>query len=235
MFLPRSGNGPFEFARGRIAGGEIPVGIPFLQSKLGDADAKDSSSWFLRLLHESWTPWLATSLILVATVFVLRYEGRRWWCACGQSNLWSGDPQSAHSSQHLFDPYSFTHILHGMLICGVLAWALPRLSRAWALATTVFLEALWEVLENSEFVIERYRSATIALGYQGDSVVNSLGDIFACGLGFLMARRIGLRWSIAVVAATELVLLLWIRDNLLLNIVMLIRPIEAIKNWQTGP
>jgi hypothetical protein len=174
-------------------------------------------------------------LILLATVFVLRGKGRVWWCACGQPNLWSGDPQSEHSSQHLFDPYSFTHILHGVLICGVLAWALPRLSRAWALTTTVFLEAVWEVLENSPLVIERYRTATIALGYQGDSVANSLGDILSCALGFLVARRIGLRWSVAVVVATELILLLWIRDNLLLNVVMLIRPIDAIKNWQAGP
>jgi predicted MFS family arabinose efflux permease len=91
------------------------------------------------------------------------------------------------------------------------------------------------VLENSEFIIQRYRSATIALGYNGDSVANSLGDIISCGFGFYLARRIGWRWSVAVIIVTELVLLLWIRDNLLLNIVMLILPIDAIKTWQTGP
>jgi hypothetical protein len=180
-------------------------------------------------------PWLGTFLIVLATIAVLRVEGRVWWCACGRANLWSGNAQSSHSSQHLFDPYSFTHILHGVLICGILAWGLPRLSQAWALTTAVFLEALWEILENSPLVIERYRTATIALGYQGDSVANSLGDVFSCSLGFLLARRLGWRWSITVVVATELILLVWIRDNLLLNIVMLIRPIDAIKNWQAGP
>jgi hypothetical protein len=179
-------------------------------------------------------PWLVTFLILMATMFALRGEGRVWWCACGQVNLWSGDPYSSHGSQHLFDPYSFTHILHGMLICGVLAFAWPRLVRPWALTTTVFVEALWEVLENSEFIIQRYRSATIALGYNGDSVANSLGDVISCGFGFYMARQIGWRWSVAVIIVTELILLVWIRDNLLLNIVMLLIPIDAIKTWQTG-
>jgi hypothetical protein len=135
----------------------------------------------------------------------------------------------------LFDPYSFTHILHGVLIWGLIAWGLPRLSPAWALPLAVCLEALWEILENSPFIIERYRTATIALGYQGDSIVNSLGDILSCSLGFVLARRMGWRWSIAAVVATELILLLWIRDNLLLNIVMLIWPIDAIRNWQSGP
>src|SRR6266478_7163481 len=136
-------------------------------------------------------PWLGTLLIVLATIAVLRVEGRVWWCACGKSNLWAGDAQSSHSSQHLFDPYSFTHILHGVLICGVLACGLPRLSPAWALTTAILLEALWEILENSPFIIERYRTATMALGYQGDSIANSLGDIFTCGLGFVVARRVG--------------------------------------------
>src|SRR5262249_12709832 len=182
-----------------------------------------------------WAPWVTTFLILLTTTGVLRSEGRTWWCACGQPNLWAGDPQSSHSSQHLFDPYTFTHILHGVLICGMLALGLPRLRLAWPLTATVFLEALWETLENSPFVIDRYRTATIALGYQGDSIINSLGDILSCSLGFLLARRIGWRWSIVMVVATESILLLWIRDNLLLNIIMLVWPIDAIKTWQAGP
>ena len=187
------------------------------------------------LTGSRWAPWVTTFLILLATVCLLRSEGRTWWCACGQPNLWSGDPQSSHSSQHLFDPYSFTHILHGALICGMLALTLPRLSPAGALTATVFLEALWEILENSPFIIGRYRTSTIALGYEGDSIVNSLGDILSCSLGFLLARRIGWRWSIVMVVVTESILLLWIRDNLLLNVVMLIWPIDAIKTWQAGP
>jgi hypothetical protein len=202
---------------------------------MSDTLEKDQSSGVYRMLRTPWAPWLATLLILIATVFALRGEGRLWWCACGQPNLWIGNPQSAHGSQHLFDPYSFTHILHGVLLCGVLAWTVPRLGPGWSLAATVFFEALWEVLENSEMVIQRYRTGTIALGYEGDSIANSLGDILSCGFGFLVARRIGLRWSIALVDVSELALLWWIRDNLSLNIIMLIWPIEAIKTWQTGP
>ena len=199
------------------------------------AGVKHSPGGAHRLAGTSWKPCLATFLIVLLTVIVLRLEGRVWWCACGQWNLWAGDPQSSHSSQHLFDPYSFTHILHGVLICGLFALGLPRLDRAWTLPLAVLLEAAWEILENSPFIIDRYRTATIALGYTGDSIVNSLGDILSCSLGFLAARRIGWRWSIALVVATELILLFWIRDNLLLNIVMLIWPIDAIKSWQAGP
>src|SRR5262245_28781535 len=95
-----------------------------------------------RLTGSHWVPWLMTSLIIMATVCLLRGEGRTWWCACGQPDLWAGDPLSSHSSQHLFDPYTFTHILHGVLICGMLALGLPRLRPAWALTMAVFLEAL---------------------------------------------------------------------------------------------
>src|SRR5215510_1172267 len=92
------------------------------------------------LARASWAPWAGMFLILVVTIFVLRLEGRVWWCACGEPNLWAGDPQSSHSSQHLFDPYTFTHILHGVLICGLIACGLPRLDRAWALPLAVLLE-----------------------------------------------------------------------------------------------
>ncbi len=224
------------------------MGIPISRSNRDDDGTTGARLCLQRQAHAAWAPWVAIFLIVTATVVLLRSEGRVWWCACGKANLWAGDVQSSHSSQHLFDPYSFTHVLHGVLICGVLAggmtlWGKARHERAsglvwlygtWALATTVLLEALWELLENSPLVIQRYRTATVALGYEGDSVINSLSDILACSVGFLVARRIGLRWSIVLFAATELVLLFWIRDNLLLNIIMLIRPIEALKNWQSG-
>jgi hypothetical protein len=96
------------------------------------------------------------------------------------------------------------------------------------------MEALWEVFENSAFVIERYRTATMAQGYSGDTIANSLGDILSCALGFVLARRLGFRGSIFLFLATEAVLLLWIHDSLLLNVVMLIHPIDAIKAWQTS-
>src|SRR5438046_2204537 len=108
-------------------------------------------------------PWLTLAALLVLTVCQLRVQGRRWWCACGQFYPWSGDIWSRHNSQHLFDPYSFTHVLHGMVFCGLLAWACPRIAPAWRLCLAVFFEALWEVVENTDFVIERYRAVTASL------------------------------------------------------------------------
>jgi hypothetical protein len=178
--------------------------------------------------------WLAIAAVLAAAAAVLRAEGRRWWCACGNPSPWSGDAWGPHNSQHFLDPYSLTHVLHGVVLCGALAWACPRLPAAWRLFLAVVIEAAWEVFENSEFVIQRYRGATAALGYQGDSVANSLGDILSCALGFVLARRLGWRWSVVLFLATEAVLLVWIRDSLLLNVVMLIHPLDCIRDWQTG-
>jgi hypothetical protein len=179
-------------------------------------------------------PWLAIILVLAATAVQLRSQGRLWWCACGQPSPWAGDTKSSHNSQHLFDPYSLTHMLHGVIFYWLLTWGLPRMPLAWRLALAVSLEAGWEVFENTELVIQRYRMATLALGYQGDSVANSLGDIVSCAIGFLLARRLGTRYSVALFLLVEVVLLFWIRDSLLLNIVMLIRPMDAIKAWQMG-
>jgi hypothetical protein len=179
-------------------------------------------------------PWLAIVAVLAATAYQLRSQGRLWWCSCDYLLLWSGDPWSSDNSQHLLDPYSFTHVLHGFVLCGVLALIVPRLSAAWQLWLAISIEALWEVLENSEFVIRRYRQETIALGYHGDTVVNSLGDILVCGLGFILARNLGFRRTLALFVVLEVVLAIWIRDNLSLNILMLIHPIDAIKQWQAA-
>jgi hypothetical protein len=185
-------------------------------------------------LRDGLGPWLALAGILAAAVLLLRYEGRLWWCACGQLYPWVSDPRGPHNSQHLLDPYSFTHVLHGVLLCGLLAWAVPRLPPAWRLVLAVLAEALWEVFENSAFVIGRYRAATAAVGYQGDTVANSLGDILSCAAGFVLARRLGFRGSLALFVVTEVVLLLWIRDSLLLEVLMLVLPVPAVKAWQLG-
>jgi len=177
-------------------------------------------------------PWLVIAGIMAVMVFLLHRQERIWWCACGELYPWAGDIWSAHNSQHWLDPYSFTHVLHGVLFCGLLAWLLPRLSGSWRLTLSIALEAVWEVLENSPLIIQRYREATIGLGYEGDSIANSLADILCCTLGFLLARRLGFRWSALLFVVTELVLLVWVRDNLTLNILMLLCPIEAIKAWQ---
>ncbi len=177
-------------------------------------------------------PWLAIVVILVGTALLLRSQGRLWWCSCDYLLLWSGDPWSSDNSQHLLDPYSFTHLLHGFVLCGLLALIVPRLSAVWQLWLAVSIEALWELVENSEFVIRRYREETAALGYHGDTVVNSLGDILVCGLGFVLSRHLGFRRAFALFVLTEVTLAIFIRDNLSLNILMLIYPIDAIKEWQ---
>jgi hypothetical protein len=165
----------------------------------------------------------------------LRSQGRLWWCACGQFNAWAGDVWSSHNSQHLLDPYSFTHVLHGVLLYGLVRWACPRSSQAWRMCLAIAIEALWEVFENSDFVIHRFRAVTMALDYQGDTIANSLGDILNCGVGVVLARRLGLWGSLVLFVVTELVLILWIRDSLLLNVWMLLCPSDWIKTWQMGP
>ncbi|HEX8294333.1 MAG TPA: DUF2585 family protein, partial [Pyrinomonadaceae bacterium] len=147
---------------------------------------------------------------------------------------WLGDAWSAETSQQLFDPYSLTHVLHGFALCGLLALLLPRAGWRWRLALAVAAEALWEVFENTEFVINRYREATAALGYNGDTVVNSLGDVLACAAGFLLARRLGALKTLLVFALTEAALLFWIRDSLLLNVLLLVYPSESLRAWQAG-
>jgi hypothetical protein len=175
---------------------------------------------------------LAIVSAFVATAFLLRLEGRLWICACGKFLIWAGKVCSAENSQQLFDPYSFTHVLHGFMFFWLIAWLAPRLRPAWQLSLAIAVEALWEAFENTNFIIERYRSETAALGYNGDTVVNSFGDILCCLVGFMIARRLGLRRSLIVFAALELVLIVWIRDSLLLEILMLVFPVDAIKAWQ---
>lgn len=177
-------------------------------------------------------PWLSLVPLFVATAVLLRLEGRFWICSCGQVFIWVGQACNSNTSQHFLDPYSFTHVLHGFLFFWLIAWLLPRLTSNWQLTLAVAIEAAWEVLENTNFIIERYRTATAAVGYTGDTVVNSLGDILCCTVGFMIARRLGLRRSLIAFLAVELVLILWIRDSLLLEILMLVVPVDLIRTWQ---
>lgn len=179
-------------------------------------------------------PCTALAAVAALAALGLRLQGRLWWCDCGDARLWNGSVQSAHNSQHLFDPYSVTHLLHGLLLFWLLAWLRPRLPAIWRLVVAIAIEAGWEVLENAEFVIRRFRAATMSFDYLGDTVANSIGDILLCGVGFVLARRLGFRRSAVVFVMAELLLLLWIRDGLVLNVMMLIHPSEAIRAWQTG-
>jgi len=175
----------------------------------------------------------ATCLVLLLMIVVLRVEGRSFFCTtCNQFAVWIGDTCSSSTSQQLLDPYSFTHVLHGFLFFWLITLLLRRLSPPWQFSLALFLEAAWEVFENTRFVIDKYRTETAALGYTGDTIVNSLGDL-ACALaGFLLARQLGVRRSLIVFALVELVLILWIHDSLLLQILMLVRPVGALKSWQ---
>ncbi len=179
-------------------------------------------------------PTIIIVAVLAATALILHAEGRLWLCSCGYFLLWMGNAWSSETSQHFSDPYSFTHMLHGFIFCWLLWLALLRWPLRWRLCLAISAEALWEVIENSSFVIERYRAATAALGYQGDTVVNSFGDILFCAAGFLLAEKLGFRRSLLVFFLTEAVLLILIRDSLLLNIVMLLYPLDSIKAWQAG-
>ncbi|MBI2039368.1 MAG: DUF2585 family protein [Candidatus Niyogibacteria bacterium] len=172
--------------------------------------------------------------IFAATVLVLLFMGRTWW-GTAEPGLWTGGVGSAQNSQLLFDPYTFTHISHGIGFY-LAFWLLfkKRLPFGTLLLMATALEAGWEILENTNLVIERYREVTIAQGYFGDSIANSLGDIAVTVVGFWLAARLPLIATIALFVGIEVVLALTIRDNLLLNIVMLLYPIPAIQAWQLG-
>lgn len=174
----------------------------------------------------------AVGVALLLMVVLLRTQGRLFLCACGHFDIWTSETCSANNSQQLFDPYSLTHVLHGFLFFYLVALVFRRLARSWQLVLAIALEAAWEVFENSSFVIDRYRTATAALGYEGDTVVNSIGDLFCAVIGFWIARKVGIRNSLILFALLELILILWIHDSLLLQILMLVRPVEAIKVWQ---
>jgi hypothetical protein len=177
--------------------------------------------------------WVVLAILLLAVVY-LRWQGRVWWCQQGDWRPVAVKVDSPHNSQHLFDPYSLSHVLHGVLFFGVLWLFRRRLSLDLRAAIAAAIEIGWEILENSPIVINRYRTATAALGYTGDSIVNSLGDVTSFVLGFYVARKLGLWWSLAIFVAVEGVMLLLMRDNLTLNVLMLLWPIDAIRKWQSG-
>ncbi|HEU5115717.1 MAG TPA: DUF2585 family protein [Isosphaeraceae bacterium] len=179
-------------------------------------------------------PWVLLASILGITTIYLRHTGRRWWCKFGRPIPWWGGVNDGHTSQHLTDPYSFSHVLHGLLFYALLRPLAGRLRWEVRLVLAITLECLWEMAENSTWVIERYRRSTMALGYEGDSVLNSLGDIACCGIGFLLAWRLPVRWSIALFLAVEVGMLVAYRDNLLLNVIMLLYPFDGLKTWQMG-
>ena len=175
---------------------------------------------------------VAPLLVLLFVVVLLHAEGRVFLCTCGHFAIWTSDTCSSNTSQQLFDPYSFTHVLHGFLFFWLISLVCRKMPASRQLLLALVLEGAWEILENTPFVIDKYRMQTAALGYQGDTIVNSLGDLTCALLGFMLARKLGLRGSLIVFVLIEAVLILWIHDSLLLQILMLVRPVAAIKLWQ---
>jgi Protein of unknown function (DUF2585) len=172
---------------------------------------------------------------LAATAGVLAAMGRPWWCREGDLTPWSLDIWSPHNSQHLVDPYTVTHALHGIALYGIL-WATIGgvCSASTRAAIAMGIETAWEIVENTNWMIDRYRRATVSLGYYGDSILNSLGDIVAFLFGYFAAGVLPSWVSIAAFFAVDSLLVWWIRDSLLLNVLMLVHPLESVKAWQLG-
>ncbi len=174
------------------------------------------------------------ALIMLGTGVILHGMGRVFFCTCGRVRLWAGGVHTPDNSQQLADWYSFSHMIHGMIFFAALWLVARRLPVLWRLAIAVVVECGWEILENSPIIIDRYRAATIAIGYTGDSILNSLSDIAMMALGFAIAAKLPWRWTVGMALAMEVGTLILIRDNLTLNILMLAWPIDAIRAWQAG-
>lgn len=178
--------------------------------------------------------WLAAFAVLALTVAVELAMGRPPICTCGTVKLWTGAVHSAENSQQIADWYSLSHVIHGFLFYGIGWLVLKRNPPGDRLMGAILIECAWELLENSPIIIERYRHETAASGYSGDSILNSASDICFMLLGFALARRLPVWATVALAIAFELLALVVIRDNLTLNVLMLIAPDDAIRTWQGG-
>ncbi|MGV3634384.1 MAG: DUF2585 domain-containing protein [Pseudorhodoplanes sp.] len=174
---------------------------------------------------------LALILVQASALYAL---GRVPFCTCGSIKAWQSTVNSSENSQHIFDWYTPSHVAHGFIFYLALRFLFPKTPMMLRLAIAVGIEAAWEIFENTPWIIERYRSGTISLSYYGDSILNSLADTLSMIAGFLLASALPVVASVAIVIGFELFTLYWIRDNLTLNVVMLLYPLDAIRDWQAA-
>ena len=186
------------------------------------------------MLNRKAAPWIVTGMIVIAAATWLLWIGREPICKCGYVKLWHGQTVSSENSQHIADWYTPSHVIHGFLLYAGLWLVARRLPLAWRLSLATLIEAVWEIVENSDAIIERYRAVTIALDYYGDSVLNSVSDILAMMLGFFLASRLPLWASITLVIGADLFTTWLIRDGPTLNVLMLVWPLQAVRDWQAA-
>jgi hypothetical protein len=192
----------------------------------------NATKWYDRVPLRLWL--LAAFGVIVLQALTLYALGRVPICTCGYVKLWHGVVMSAENSQHISDWYSFSHVIHGFGFYALLWLVARRWPAGMRFVAALLIEAIWESIENSSFVIDRYRAITISLDYYGDSIVNSVSDTLFCAAGFALARRLSVATTIALTLVMEVGVAYFIRDNLTLNIIMLLYPLAAIKAWQQG-